>query len=997
MTRSHCLAAGVLLLTSCTQAPPLTYAAPSHTTPAALHVSAPREPPRGYRLAESFVAKGPFRDGAPLRMGAIVNGLRVRPDASGLRFAETDAAPALQAGVPLPEALGGGFVFWNDTALYTADSFLGTLEPWFEIGFRPERVSFGPGFALFRGADGERLALDPRTRKRVAIVPPLLADIAMTAGGRALALLEGGACQLSVDAGKSYRPLPLPPGTRAVNVREASGQLLAALTSDQQLRVDLAGNVQVEGTPRATSPRRAMDSLWPLAEPPLERALSAGVTIGEGFAGVAVAGSVATVNLRTGELVQVTRALVPSELSCRTLDANGSLILACNSRGKGSVVLSDVFGERPQTQAKFASAVRLDFAAGVLVAAARCDGQAHPGVVCVRNVDGRFHEFDVSTPLARLEHLTPKTKGQTPPKADAEPTLPSVVRWVPKVGGGAVAVIGGPTPGLFDAQTGNFVAISADALNLASENPRGPEDWLGLDWIAFADGSVRGWRASGAVAIASDGQLEPSVYDFRDLLGAGAHALAFDRGQRVFQSSDWGRSWVETLGPPRSIAAGAPNSTARCSQVGCVLGPWLRVGWEAEVPGTRVSSRSVVSAPPGVTREALPILNCKPVAAPTLSEQTEVSAEARSQLLLGMSQAALARVQDYAQTFAWLTTHPLKGTGDALGLRASFAIRAPGEADPEPLPANWPGYSALARISFVSAFEPSGRVQAASIRWRSLIDAARAAGKEPPSFQVEQVDGTASVPVLGLEPGEADGLVLGDDFPIWVRGSAALAAFADGTAGDESVWTSAVQSAPNKLALLGGYPSGSLEIVELAAGRTRRLFTMPGLEVGLYPRNPDALAIGAQAELAILRTPSGAEPASSTDPALLLHQDGSVSVLAPWSRLFLADAPECRPVASDYRAVLQTSRAWLQLVEANQPVSDEGLRAGMFALLRGNSERICLEAVELADSPAQRADSNQETRLVARFVGRGRGAARLGFAPGFELRQPLSCSLSVAH
>jgi hypothetical protein len=92
--------------------------------------------------------------------------------------------------------------------------------------------------------------------------------------------------------------------------------------------------------------------------------------------------------------------------------------------------------------------------------------------------------------------------------------------------------------------------------------------------------------------------------------------------------------------------------------------------------------------------------------------------------------------------------------------------------------------------------------------------------------------------------------------------------------------------------------------------------------------------------------------------------------------------------------VLQTSRAWLQLIDAEQPVTDEGLQAGMFAVLRGNSERLCLEALELADSPVQRADSTHETRLTARFVGRERGAARLGFEPGFEFRQALGCKLS---
>ncbi|HEY0466196.1 MAG TPA: hypothetical protein VGC79_18425 [Polyangiaceae bacterium] len=999
--RLNRLAGTALLLASCGSPPPATPAAALRPPPP-LRVIAQHEPLRGYRLSQSFVAKGPFRDGAPLRVGAIVNGLRVRPDASGLRFAESESLPALQAGVPLPEAWGGGFLFWNESALYTADSFLGTLVPLFEIGFRPARVSFGPNFALLRGTDGQRLAIDLRTRQRVTLAPPLLADIALGPSGRALALLEGGACQLSVDGGKSYQPVALPAGAHALSVREASGQLFAALTSDQQLRIDPAGEVQFEGAARTTSARPA-NSLWPLAELPLERALAFGVPIGEGFAGVAVAGSVATVNLRTGELVQVTRALVPSELSCRTLDVNSALLLACNSRENGSVVLSDTFGERPQTQAKFESGVRLDFADGVLVAAARCDGQVLPGAVCVRSVDGRFHDFDVSAQLAKLEHATPQTKPHAPapppapPKPGAEPAraAPLVVRWVPKVGGGAVAVIGGSAPGLLDAQTGHFVAILPEVLDLARPDSRSAEDWLGLDWIALADGSVRGWLSNGAVSIAADGRLEPSVYEFARLSGAGAHALAFDRGQRVFQSSDWGRSWVETLAPPHSASGGKQTFAPRCSQVGCLLGPWLRVGWEAEVPAARLRRSEVAAAPPAVPREALPTLNCKQLAAAVVAEQPEAAADSPTRLLLGMSQGSLARDQDYDGTFSWATVHPLNGAGYPLGLRASFAIRAPGEADPDPLPANWPGYSAQARISFVSAFEPLGRIQSASVSWRALSDAARATGAELPSFQSEQVDGLASLPVLGLSAGESAGLILEDDLPIWVRGSGAAVAL--GTVGAESSWISAVQSAPDKLALLGGHADGSVDVVEFAAGRARRLFQMPALDAALYPGNADALAIGARGALAILRTPSGSEPASSSDPALLFHEDGSVTALAPWSRLFAADAPECKPAASDFRVLLQTSRAWLRLVDAAEPMTNEALQAGMFAILRGNAERLCLEAVELADAPVQRTDATHETHLAARFVGRGRGAARLGFASGFEFRQALSCSLASAR
>ncbi|HYP97141.1 MAG TPA: hypothetical protein VER96_00615 [Polyangiaceae bacterium] len=1002
MIRPSRLGVLVLPLISCGPASPTPPKAALRPPPP-LHVSAPREPLRGYRLAESFVAKGPFRDGAPLRVGAMVNGLRVRPDASGLRLADSVAMPSLEGGVPLPDALGGGLLFWNDSALYTADSFLGTLTPLLDVGFQPTSVSFAPTFALVRGSNGDRLAVDVRTRQRVPITPALLADIAVTAGGRALALLEGGACSLSEDAGKSYRPLSLPEGTRAVSVREASGQLFAALTSEQQLRVDLAGNVQVEAASPETPTRPPTDSLWPLAEPPLEWALSAGVAIGEEFAGVAVAGSVATVNLRTGELVQVTRALVPSELKCKTLDANGALMLACNSPTNGSVVLSDVFGERPQTQAKFPKDVALHFAAGVLVAAARCDGSMHPGAVCVRGLDGRFHDFDLGARLTKLASAppTPAQSSPAPPTpAPPSPTQapepvepPPIVRWVPKVGGGAVALIGGSTPGLLDAQSGSFVAISDEALQLARENVRGREDWLGVDWIALADGSVHGWGSKGAVAISSDGRLEPSVYEFEYFSSAGAHALAFDRGQRVFQSTDWGVTWVETLAPPGFTLGGRANFAPHCSQVGCTLGPWLRVGWEAEVPAARVRTKNIATPPTKQPREPLRLLNCSQVSAPSIKELPP--AEPVSRLLFGVNPASLATEADHQATFSWSTIHPIKEQGTPHGLRASFAIRAWIAPMPEPRPTNWPGYSTPARMFFVSPFDPNGRIQTAALTWRTLNEAATRAAVEGPSYTPEALEGFPALPVLGLNPGETAGLVLSENVPIWVRGSGGNAALSAGNGDEAVVWISAAQRTRNKLVMLGGHQDGTLDVVEFSEGRARRLFQIPG--TAHYPSNPDALAIGAQGALAILRAPSGSEPATSADPAILLHEDGNVSTLAPWSRMLLADAPECKPAASDYRAVLQTSRAWLQLLDAAEPVTDELLASGMFAMVRGNAERLCLEAVELAAPSVTRMETTYQTFVSARFVGPEKGAGRLGFDSGFEYRQGLNCRLSAAR
>jgi hypothetical protein len=960
-----------------------------------LRLAAPVQAPfRGYRLAASYVEKGPFRDGAPLRIGAIVNGLRVRTDATGMSLAQSVTVSPLQAGAPLPDWLGGGLLFWNATALYTSDTFLGALTPLLDIGFRPARVSFGPEFALLRGSDGQRLAIDLRSRQRVAITPPLLVDVASTADGRALALLEGGTCQISSDSGKSYRPLRLPAGTQAVGVREVAGALIASLSSGAQLRLQNGSDAVLEGAPQASSSRPAADALWPLNDPPLERALVAGAPIGQEFAGVAVAGGVATVNLRTGELVQMTRALVPSDLTCRALDATGALLLACVSREHGSIVLADPFGEHPRTEAKFPAGVRLAFGVGVLVAAARCDGQISPGAVCVRGEDARYHDYDVASALVALEKAAPQ------PKPGGKPLLvaPSISRWVPQIGGGAVAVIAGSTPGMIDAKAGAFTPFSADVPSAAYEAPRaGPEAWLGLDWIALREGGLRGWLPQSGVGIGRQGRLEPSVYDFYAVGAAGSHALAFDRGHHVFQTSDWGRSWVETLAPPGSATGGKAPLTPHCSQVGCVIGPWLRVGWEPEVPAA-VSRAQVTKSPPSAVREALPMLTCKQLAAPTVSRQALPTADPEPEwhgAELGVSASSRTLAGEYARFFSWTTVHPIYGMGVSLGMRAMSKARFPlPSSELEPPPKNWPGYGWTKRFSFVPAFEPSGAVRSATLTLRALFDAARASGAPGPSIDAAGAEASSALPVLSLDPGEADGLVLGDDLPVWVHGAAADV-LSIGPRQIEAKVISAIVSGPHTVALLSAGSDGSLEVFELLLGKPRRLFQLPGLGAEFYPANADALALGAHGALAVLRTPSGSEPATPGDPALLFHEDGSVTTLAPWSRLFLADAPECRPAPSDFRAILQTSRAWLRLVDGGIPVSDDVLEAGMFAVLRVSPERLCLEAVEVGDLALEPAEV-VETRVAARFVGRARGAARLGFGRAFEFHQPLACSLSGA-
>jgi hypothetical protein len=930
---------------------------------------------RGYRLAPSYVEKGPFRTGAPLRIGAIVGGLRMRTDGTGLSLADTVAQFPLTGGAQVPEQLGGGLLFWSDASLYTADAFLATLKPLLDLGFTPRAVSFGPDFALVHGIGGARMAIDLRTRQRVPIAEPLLVDVASSSDGRVLTLLEGGTCAVSLDAGKTYQPLGLPTAEHALSLLVDADTLGAQLSSGSAVRWEKGGKPELVAARPAAPKRPRADGLWPLAEPPLERALRFGVPIGDEFAGVAVAGAVATVNLRTGELVQVTRALVPSDVDCRTLDANGTLLLACSS-DSGSIVFSDVFGESPITQAKFPARVELAFGDGVLLAASHCDGREAPGTVCVREADGHFHDYDVSAALAAL----------APAAATGAGPQVSVSHWIPKQGGGALALVTGSVFGLLDAQSARFTPFVPGTPYGLLNAPRGEHDWLRLDWIGLHEGGMRGWDPGRhtSLVVAADGRIEPTGYAFQSVIPAGARAFAFDNGRHAFQTSDWGKTWIETLAPPGSALADLRKVEWNCSPVGCQLGPWLRVGWLPGVPGS-LTRAQIVAAPARPPPADLPSLTCRELAPAVLAE-AGFDGDPAQTLNFGVSEPPVTDGM-YRTGFIWSTVRPILGPDFPVGLRAGLLARRPELGSEGELSRS--GYAQSIPYAFVSAFDPSGRVRRASTTWRARFDAAASTSSEPPDLDPDPYGLSPALPVMTRAAGQTDGLILDDGSPVWVQESGVATACSFGPRPRGTAILSALTVAPRTLTLLVSGDEGTTEVMQVGPAGRHRLFSLPALAPTLYPENPDALALGPGGALGVLRTRSGAEPASQAEPMLLLDEHGAITPLAPWSRLFLAAAPECKPAPNDYRALLQTSRPWLALVD---DLADGAERFGMFALIRVNPDRVCLEAVELAEG-----QDTYGLHLAARFVGNARGAARLAFGPGRELRQRLACSLSASH
>jgi hypothetical protein len=162
-------------------------------------------------------------------------------------------------------------------------------------------------------------------------------------------------------------------------------------------------------------------------------------------------------------------------------------------------------------------------------------------------------------------------------------------------------------------------------------------------------------------------------------------------------------------------------------------------------------------------------------------------------------------------------------------------------------------------------------------------------------------------------------------------------------------------------------------------------------DTSFYPANPDALALGPKNELAIIRTGSGSDPASSHDPALLLVPAMPPAALAPWSTLRLPDDPACKEPG--WRTTLQVIAPWVRVTTPELRVDD----MPMVARVRWSDKRVCLEGLEVklpdVTVRAPGPSGSDSLHVASWLVARGSTFARVAIGEGVEWRQPLECSL----
>ncbi|HWA78395.1 MAG TPA: hypothetical protein VG937_38935 [Polyangiaceae bacterium] len=680
----------------------------------------------------------------------------------------------------------------------------------------------------------------------------------------------------------------------------------------------------------------------------MARATSEGVWVSPPRAAVARGNEIWIVDLQRRVPVGEARTVAPVGFECETLSSADDVLAACFQPKAGIAIVSRATSAAPVTEKRFDAEPQVAYAKGVLLVAASCSGKPKDGVVCVRNESGAWVEQDLSAQIAAF--APPEQRFQL---------------FVPKQGGGAAALVAHETrPG--EADRWALIGARSEPTPLAQNLPailRSPRlssfstagfehtyrKRVDTSWVVLRDGTLRGFAAAHSLAITPQGNVRIDPHAFDDLARRSGRALGRDHERRLYQTQDFGETWREVAAPPYDERGGF-GWNADCSEVGCYLGNWMRTGWPSEPPSAEPVFESATVLP-DEAKPSKPRLECTPQPA----KQRVVSQPA-----FGASD----------QRFQETST----GSGGSKGLFGPVRV----VAEPQTLRLAW-----LEPFGPLVAWKPT-RVD--SHEW------ARTHAKQ----KVELPRHGGARPLLSAELGHAAGVLLQDGrdaTPFWVgangishplanwKNSEPLGGYVDRNGKTWFLFSNCegavrVASAdPGALSIRLGraYPAHQFNRQRGVA----RMFLPPCLGF----QNPEAIAVGPRGELAVLRMPSGATPATADDPALLLTPSSEPIALASWSTLELASSPACLASHDGYRALIQTPESWLD-------AEPGGADSAMSAIVRWSSSRVCLEAVE-----APSGSGPNRAHLVARFAGKNQGAALVTQEGDKAHRQGVTCQV----
>ncbi|MCC6901502.1 MAG: hypothetical protein IT377_21195 [Polyangiaceae bacterium] len=949
------------LVVSCHEHQPDPKLAPPPTASAAA-LPAPRVPtpewtpvePAGGHPSLSPTASDP--DGGQLAQGQRVSKAGAAPQV---------ATPPLTGGARVPAHAGGGFLFWSVSALYFAKSFLANLEPIIATSSAPSSVSFGAGYVIVHQTSGARFALSWPARRPAPMPVAGLVDVGTLADGRSVLLVEPDRVLTRGGGQKTWRDVTAEAGV-VTQLHPSDTALWLARSDGTAARVEADGTLSRHDalpTEVVRPAPKTEDVRWPrtVTEAPLARAVRRGVPLDDRTALVEVAGAFAKVELGTGTLLSISPAVLASARECELLPVGPDVLALCRTHDGTHVVIGQTQTRAPKIERSFGSQGSFFTGSpGTLLFGGPCEARPNaPSAVCVRQRDGSWRELG----------------GAQPTPGDAGPTMPAVSRWVPTPDGGALGLVSGSASGVYDAATGALAPFTADPRPQEHALFHPSRQLLVDDFAVADDGRIVGYLGSSSITLARDGRLERSPQRFTSLHPAGALALATDADFRLWQSSDYGRRWHEVARPPGSDARQA-LSLSRCSRVGCELSGWFRLGFRITEP--RPTRLGVAERPASAALPRAPRLVCQRTSPPRTRWVTRTrSAEG----LLTEEFDFGAKKVTAREGSASAIRMRVEAISDELSLGATLV-------EPDIHDTSSAGFrQAIGRNRSMRFTELLGdpKVVESRFSWQDVLTrAARESSDDPSGVATDERN---ALPVMGDKPGTTAGVLMRDPTGVlaWFRPGQPASVLSLGRENTSFVPQSALAQGKDELVVLTEDDSCAARVVSLTGAGARTLLELPARgRRGGCPANPDALARLDDGSFAIVRIPSAA-PSSADDPALLLTPRSLPVSLAQWSTL-----TACSADAKGARATVALRGRWLELDAPGLAPSGDPF---VFAHVRWNETRVCVESVAVEAPSVPIGDQELPTSVVVRFGPTPR-ADRRGFALGAEHTEELSCRLA---
>lgn len=600
---------------------------------------------------------------------------------------------------------------------------------------------------------------------------------------------------------------------------------------------------------------------------------------------------------------------------------------------------------------------------------------------------------------------------------------PELVRWIPRPGKSPIAVITSPEVATLDLSWSDARPWQLEGLPSGLVQALKNQVVLRRDrgvierrWAATADGAVRALLDDGrAIEVSPTGTVTVWPFQFEKVASAGARALARSRDGRAFQTLDRGQTWGEVQGPP-ATGSGLFEPRA-CSDLGCDLAGFVRVGWEATAPAKPPEVKKVAAAP---AAPDAPLVEIQCIAAGG-SEAKAVQTTDLGTEAMALGAANLPKVPEEV----WPRYERKRFVRSPVNIPQGLVGTAWNEAAPRALVHGFPvrvepsdrpdrpfgevvvdGPSAAAssfrqELMFVEPLVAGAPVRRVSFTLDAVAKATKSSGApvaqlvSEGNFDMSAVVPVTPAPASGKAAPNGDVLAsfqptsLGTMYLLARGGAAPRAEMLYARPG--GVVSSAALLAGGDLAALAVGDDGEVTVLRFGTSGVAELAVLAAPpETHLAPANPDAIAIGPRGDIALIRTPSGSEPPSAADPALLITVGPRVTALAPWLSALPASDPACVSDSDGYRATIQAIGPWARV--AGLPFQD-GALTGMTARVRWSAARVCIEAIEVPEkaftSPAGIAS---ETVLIAGFAAGGSGRASIEI--GSEGRTPLSCTLA---